>query len=75
MAASEEKEFNLMRIRGINPIKLISNPNQAINQELVDTAMIVPEKTNIINMMWKFLNNIKKKEVYNSHRRGMNPLA
>lgn len=49
--ASAENLFLKDFIRGIRESKLISNPSQAINHEVEETAMIVPKdnlKENII---------------------------
>jgi len=43
MAASVVGGFSLLRRRGINLIRLISSPSQAVNQEEADTVKIVPE--------------------------------
>ena len=40
--ASVNLKFNLISIRGIILIKLISKPNQAVNHLLADTEISVP---------------------------------
>lgn len=43
IAASEEKIFFLLIIKGINPIIFISIPNQIANQEFALSEIIVPK--------------------------------
>jgi hypothetical protein len=50
--ASVILEFNSESIRGIILIKLISNPNHLVNQELAETAIIVPIIKILINKIW-----------------------
>jgi len=42
--------FNLLRRSGINLIRLISSPSQAVNQEEEETVKIVPEIKLVKNM-------------------------
>lgn len=49
--ASERLELSLLRIRGTILIKLISSPNQAVNQELEEIEIIDPENNIKINRM------------------------
>ena len=62
IAASDDLFLTSDKINGMNLIKLISNPIQAINHELEEAAITVPEIKNIIKIKWKFFKNIKKKE-------------
>ena len=62
IAASVRLKVNLLRIRGIILIKLISNPNQHVNHELADTATIEPINKKFKNTKLNILNN-KKKEI------------
>lgn len=50
--ASVILEFKSESIRGIILIKLISNPNHLVNQELADTAIVVPTIKIKINKIW-----------------------
>ena len=50
--ASVKFLFNLIRIRGIILIKLISNPNQQVNQEFEEIAIIVPKIRDEKNIKW-----------------------
>lgn len=59
--ASVRGLFNLISIRGIILIILISSPNQAVNQELEETATAVPNKRVTKNKHWCDLIKIKKK--------------
>lgn len=49
---SVDSLVNLNKIIGIILIKLISKPNQQINHELEEIAIIVPRKRKIIKMIW-----------------------
>jgi len=62
IAASVKLNINLLRIRGIILIKLISNPSQQVNHEFADTAIIVPINKKFKNIRLNSLNN-KKKEI------------
>jgi hypothetical protein len=64
IADSVDLKFNSLIIRGIKLIRLISNPNQHVNHEFDDTATKVPVIINVINIIVKFLINIKEEENY-----------
>jgi hypothetical protein len=51
IADSVELKFNLNRIRGITLIKLISSPNQVINQLLEEQAITVPVTKNVTKII------------------------
>lgn len=63
IAASVRLNINLLRIRGIILIRLISNPTQQVNQEFEEMATIVPATKKLIKIILYDLNN-KKKEIY-----------
>ena len=52
MAASVVELFRLLKIKGINLIKLISSPSQQVNQELAETAITVPSTKKIKKVIW-----------------------
>jgi len=64
IADSVDLKFSSLKIIGINLIKLISSPIHLVNQELDDTAVIVPNIIKAIKIIWKFFKNIKEEEIW-----------
>ena len=62
IAASVKLNINLLRIRGIILIKLISSPNKQVNHEFAEIATVVPINKKFKNIKLNNLNN-KKKEI------------
>lgn len=62
-AASEDFKLLISFIKGINAIKLISNPIQMLNHELAVTANRVPMTNTIKNNIFAVFFIIKKKRV------------
>lgn len=56
-------KFNRARIKGKNLKILISNPNQAKNQEFAEIDVREPRNKNKMKIKKKFFKNIKKKEI------------
>jgi hypothetical protein len=64
IAVSLERGVNLIIKSGISLIKLISRPNQQVNQELAEQAIVVPITRVTKKDTWYIFIKIKKKETY-----------
>lgn len=58
IAASVMRAVELISIRGIILIKLISKPSQHVNHEFEEIAIRDPKNRREENRIWKFLMNI-----------------
>ena len=72
---SIEMGFNFLTRIGVKHIKLISSPSHTITQDEDEQAKIVPNIMDKIKINFEGVIKIKKRKIYNFHRRGMNPIA